>query len=206
MSDNGAGGDPILFYFDFSSPFAYLAANKINDVAKLYGREVDWRPTLLGAVFKLNGNAPTLDQPLKGEYARRDLARCARLLGLPLQLPERFPFLSVPAARATYWLKDRDESLAQKFALALFNAAFQQGRDISKLDAVLAIAADNGIDAEELKAALATPEIKERLKTEVDKSIEAGVCGAPFFIVDGEPFWGADRIDHLERWLSNGGW
>lgn len=206
MSESETGGAPIVFYFDYSSPFAYLAANKINDVAKLYGRDVDWRPTLLGAVFKINGNSPTLNQPLKGEYARRDLARCARLLGLPLELPASFPFLSVGAARATYWMKDRDEALAQTFALALFNAAFQQARDINNLEAVLEIAGEAGADPEELKAALSTPEVKERLKNEVDASIEAGVCGAPYFIVDGEPFWGADRLDHVERWLSTGGW
>ncbi|WP_193188039.1 2-hydroxychromene-2-carboxylate isomerase [Nisaea sediminum] len=206
MTDSETGGDPILFYFDFSSPFAYLAANKINDVAKLYNREVDWRPTLLGAVFKLNGNKPLMDQPLKGEYARRDLARCARLMGLPMEMPESFPFLSVAAARAVWWLKGKDEALAQKVALALFNAAFQEAKAINSAEAVLEIAADCGVDADELKAALNDPEVKEKLKMEVDASIAAGVCGAPFFIVDGEPFWGADRIDHIEHWLSTGGW
>lgn len=206
MTDSEPGGGPILFYFDFSSPFAYLAANKINDVAKLYNREVDWRPTLLGAVFKLNGNKPLLEQPLKGEYARRDLARCARLMGLPMEMPESFPFLSVAAARAIWWLKGKDEALAQTVALALFNAAFQEAKAIDSAEAVLEIAAENGVDPEELKAALNDPEVKEKLKTEVDASIAAGVCGAPYFIVDGEPFWGADRIDHLEHWLSTGGW
>jgi len=206
MTDSETGGDPILFYFDFSSPFAYLAANKINDVAALYDRAVDWRPTLLGAIFKLNGNTPLLDQPLKGDYARRDLARCARMMGLPMEFPEKFPFMSVAAARAVWWLKGKDEALAQAVALALFNAAFQEARAIDSAEAVIAIAADNGVEAGELQAALNDPAVKDKLKTEVDASIAAGVCGAPFFIVDGEPFWGADRIDHIERWLSTGGW
>ncbi|UUX50904.1 2-hydroxychromene-2-carboxylate isomerase [Nisaea acidiphila] len=206
MTGSDTGGDPILFYFDFSSPFAYLAAHKINDVAKLYGREVDWRPTLLGAVFKMNGNKPLMDQPLKGAYARRDLDRCARMFGVPMQFPDSFPFLSVAAARAVWWLKSKDEALAQKVALALFNAAFQEKKAINSAEAVIEIAAANGVDPEELKAALNDPAVKEKLKTEVDASIEAGVCGAPYFIVDGEPFWGADRIDHIERWLSTGGW
>lgn len=207
MAESEKGGDPILFYFDFSSPFAYLAAHKLNEIAKLYGREVDWRPTLLGAVFKINGNKPLMDQPLKGAYARRDLERCARLMGIPLSFPESFPFLSVAAARAVWWLKGRgNEALAQKLALALFDAAFQNEQAINSADAVIGIASELGIDAGELRAALNDPAVKERLKIEVDASIEAGVCGAPFFVVDGEPFWGADRLDHVERWLSTGGW
>ena len=199
-------GRPIIFYFDYSSPFAYLAAHKINALVRLYGREVDWRPTLLGAVFKLNGNKPLMDQPLKGAYSRRDLDRSARLMGIPLRFPESFPFLSVAAARATWWLKGRDEALAQKSALALFNAAFQEKKAIDNTEAVIEIFAANGVDADELRAALNDPVVKEKLKDEVDASIEAGVCGAPFFLVDGEPFWGADRLDHVERWLSTGGW
>ena len=187
MTENGTGGSPIIFYYDYSSPFAYLAAHKINELAKLYDRTVDWRPTLLGAVFKLNGNAPLMDQP-------------------PLEFPESFPFLSVAAARATWWLKGKDEALAQKVALALFNVAFQEQKPINNAEAVIGIAAANGVDPDELRAALNDASVKEKLKTEVDASIEAGVCGAPFFIVDGEPFWGADRLDHVERWLSTGGW
>lgn len=206
MTENGTDGSPIIFYYDYSSPFAYLAAHKINDLAKLYDRTVDWRPTLLGAVFKLNGNTPLMDQPLKGDYSRRDLARCARLMGLPLEFPESFPFLSVAAARATWWLKDKDETLAQKVALAFFNAAFQEMKEINNAEAVIEIAAANGVDPDELRAALNDADVKEKLKTEVGASIEAGVCGAPFFIVDGEPFWGADRLDHVEQWLRTGGW
>tara|TARA_R110002012_G_scaffold126848_1_gene278965 strand:- start:742 stop:1362 length:621 start_codon:yes stop_codon:yes gene_type:complete len=206
MTENETGGDPIVFYYDYSSPFAYLAAHKINDLAKLYDRSVDWRPTLLGAVFKLNGNAPLMDQPLKGAYSRRDLSRCARLMGLPLEFPESFPFLSVAAARATWWLKGQDEALAQKVALSLFNAAFQEQKPINTAEAVIEIAAANGVDRDAVRDALNDAAVKEKLKTEVDASIEAGVCGAPFFIVDGEPFWGADRLDHVERWLGTGGW
>lgn len=205
-SGSEAGKAPIVFYFDFSSPYAYLAAHKIDDIARLYGRGVDWRPTLLGPIFKMNGNQPLLNQPLKGDYSRRDMERCARLMGVPLRLPEPFPFLSVAAARAVYWLKDRDEAKARDLSLALFNAAFQDGREIAKSDTVIEVAAERGMDAGAVRAAIDDPAVKERLKQEVDASIAAGVCGAPFFVVDGEPFWGCDRLDHVERWLSTGGW
>ena len=102
---------PIDFYFDFSSPYGYLAAQRIEALAARHGRSVDWHPILLGVIFKETGAAPLTQVPLKGEYSRRDMAR----------------------------------------------------------------------------------------------RMQAGVCGSPFFVVDGEPFWGLDRFPQLERWLATGG-
>ena len=197
---------PIRFYFDFSSPYAYLAATRIDTLCRQHGRDVDWRPVLLGIVFRETGNRPLMEQPVKGDYARHDLGRCARYLGLPFVFPETFPFASVAAARAVYWLKDRNEALAHRLARALFDAAFGSGRDISTVAAVIEIAASAGVERAELARALQEPAVKARLRTEIQSAIAVGVCGAPFFLVDGEPFWGADRLDHVERWLAAGGW
>ena len=96
---------------------------------------------------------------------------------------------TVTAARAYYWLHDQDCQKAREFARAVFRAYLVDGRDISDLAVVLEIAAGLGIDATALAAGIATPEIKERLKAETDTALAKGVCGAPYFIVDGEPFW-----------------
>lgn len=204
----GAAADkpPIEFYFDFSSPYAYLVSGKVDEMARLYGRTVDWRPVLLGVIFKTTGAAPLLDQPLKGPYSRRDLDRTARLYGVPLAFPEVSPFPSVAAARAIYWIKDRDADLAHRVAKALFEAAWARGGDIRDAEAVIDVATSCGVDPEGLRAALQDPEVKERLKREIDAAIARGVCGSPFFVVDGEPFWGSDRLDQVERWLATGGW
>lgn len=209
-STDGAQGEeaktPVDFYFDFSSPYGYLAAHKIADIARLYGRRVDWKPTLLGVIFKSTGAQPLLDVPIKGAYARRDMERMARLLGVPLMFPEVMPFASIAAARAVYWVKDQDPDQAAALALALYDEAFGRGGDIRDAEAVVRIAGEQGIDAATLTAALGDAAVKERLKTEVETAMRAGVCGSPFFVVDGEPFWGADRLDHVERWLATGGW
>ncbi|MCR9072021.1 MAG: 2-hydroxychromene-2-carboxylate isomerase [Alphaproteobacteria bacterium] len=197
---------PIDFYFDFSSPYGYLAAHKIGEMAGLYGREVDWKPVLLGVIFKATGAQPLLDIPIKGDYARRDMDRTARMMGLPFVLPEVMPFPSVPAARAVYWTKDRHPDKAVALVKALYDEAFARGGDIRGAEAVARIAGTVGLDAGELTAALGDPAVKERLKTEIEAAMQAGVCGSPFFVVDGEPFWGADRLDHVERWLATGGW
>ncbi len=202
----GAAKAPIDFYFDFSSPYGYLAAQKIGEMAKLYDRAVDWKPVLLGVIFKTTGAQPLLDIPIKGAYARRDMERMARMMGVPITMPEVMPFPSISAARAVYWAKDQDGDQAVALAKALYDEAFGQGGDIRDADSVLRVAGGVGIDPAVLGAALGDAAVKERLKTEIEAAMRAGVCGSPFFVVDGEPFWGADRLDHVERWLATGGW
>ena len=196
----------IEFYFDFSSPYGYLAAQRIDDVGAKHGREVAWKPFLLGAVFKTTRSEPLLGIPMKGDYARVDLPRAARLMGVPFTLPDPFPFMSVAACRAFYWLSDRDPAKAKALAKAVFQASFGEGRDMSGTAAVQEIAGGLGVDPGQLGAALQDPAVKDRLRAEVDEGIEKGVCGSPFVLVDDEPFWGHDRLDHVDQWLETGGW
>jgi 2-hydroxychromene-2-carboxylate isomerase len=196
----------IEFYFDFSSPYGYLAAQRIDEVVEEYGREVAWKPFLLGALFKTTGSQPLLDIPMKGDYARHDLARSARLYDIPFVLPETFPFMSVAACRATYWLGERDAEDAKELAAALFGAAFGAGQNISRPEEVAAVAAKLGHDEAEVLAAVQDQRIKDLLRREVDAAIAKGVFGSPYIIVDGEPFWGCDRLDDIAVWLETGGW
>lgn len=198
--------EPIDFYFDFSSPYGYLAAKQIDAIAARHGRTVRWRPHLIGAAFKTTGQQPLLSIPIKGDYARIDITRTARRLGIPFHPPEQFPFLSVAAARAFYWLDDRAPDKAHALALALYDRAFGEGQGITSAESVIEVASGLGIDADELRAALTDPAVKERLKREVDAAVERGVFGSPYFIVDGEPFWGHDRLAEIETWLETGGW
>ena len=114
--------DPIDFYFDFSSPYGYFAAEKIDALAAQHGRGVNWRPILLGAVFKVNGQQPLANIPLKGDYAAHDMLRCARWFALPFKIPGKFLIGSIAPCRAFYWLHDQDAALAKKFALAIYRA------------------------------------------------------------------------------------
>jgi len=198
--------EPIDFYFDFSSPYGYLAAKRIEEIAARHGRSANWHPHLIGAVFPTTGSKPLLDIPLKGDYARRDLPRTARRLGIPFRLPDPFPFMSVAAARAFYWVSDSDPDKAKKLAMALYDRAFGAGEEISSPEAVIAVASALGIDADALRDALNDPAVKGRLKQEVDAAIALGVFGSPYIVVDGEPFWGHDKLEEIDRWLEVGGW
>lgn len=197
--------EPIDFYFDFSSPYGYFMAEKITALADAHGRAVRWKPFLLGAVYKLTGDVPLPSKLLKGEYAKRDFERSARFLGLTCRIPDAFPIGTQIAARAFYWLDDRDPAAARNFALAAFRAYFVGGRDISQQDVVLELAAVHGADRDALADALAGEAIRNRLKDECAQAIARGVFGSPFVIVDGEPFWGVDRLPQIERWLQTGG-
>ena len=101
---------------------------------------------------------------------------------------------------------DRDPALAKKLAHALYRAYFAEDRDISNPEVTGNVAAKLGVDKAELTQALNEPAVKERLKTEVDAAIERGVFGSPYIVIDGEPFWGSDRLEQIEKWLATGGW
>ena len=194
--------DPIDFYFDFSSPYGYLASTRIDAIAARHGRKVTWRPFVLGAAFKVTGQQPLVEQPLRGEYAKRDFARSARLLGVPLKLPAPFPFFGLAASRACYWVADA--ARARALAKGIYHAAFGEGRDVTPVASVAEIARGLGIDG--VEQGVEKPETKAKLREATDEALSRGVFGSPFFIVDGEPFWGHDRLEHVERWLATGGW
>ena len=198
--------EPIDFYFDFSSPYGYFAAAQIEGIAARHGRSVIWRPILLGAIFKVTGQHPLTQIPLKAEYSSHDLHRYARLLGLPFKRPSKFPVATTAACRAFYSVSDGEPERAKRLALALYTAYFVEDRDISAPDVTIDVATQVGISRGDMEAALNEPALKDRLRTEVDDALDRGVFGSPYFIVDGEPFWGSDRLDQVERWLSTGGW
>ena len=197
----------IDFYFDFISPYGYLAATQVERVAAAHGRTVDWHPFLLGVtVMKVMGLKPLMQTPLKSDYVRRDKPRLASLLGVPLASPDMAGVNSVAAARAFYWAKDRDPAQAVALAKRLLERLWVHGRDITAPEAVAEEAAAAGFDPAALLEALGTQAAKDRLRDEVEAAIARGVFGSPFFIVDGEPIWGVDRLWMLEHWLRHGHW
>jgi 2-hydroxychromene-2-carboxylate isomerase len=195
---------PIEFYLDFSSPYSYLASECIEPMAARYGRDVEYKPMLLGAAFKVSGMRPLPEVPLKGEYSKRDFERSARFAAVPFVMPEPFPISTVGAARALLWLGETHPQLAHAFVHAAFRQYFVSGRDLSDNSALVDVFRRVGVDPDEGLAAIQQPGVKERLKAHVDAAVARGVFGAPFLFVDGEPFWGHDRLPQVERWLAAG--
>lgn len=197
---------PIEFYFDFSSPYGYMAAQKIDALAARHGRTVDWRPILLGVIFRATGGMPLPDVPLKGPYSKRDFARSARFHGImDFHLPSVFPIPSQAPSRIVLWAKEAGPAAGAAMAKALYRAYFVDDRDISSPDIAAEVAGAAGFDAVAARAAVDDPVMKDALRQSVESALKAGVFGSPFVVVDGEPFWGLDRFDQIERWVSTGG-
>ncbi len=198
--------DSIEFYFDFSSPYGYLAAERIDGIAARHGRDVSWRPYLMGVAMKVTGSSPIVNRPMLGEYSRRDMQRSARRLKVPFSFPEPFPIATIAACRAVYWKERAGAEEAKSLARALYRAYFADGRNISEAEVVADVAAESGADRDALLAGIQDSAVKDRLKDVTNDAVARGIFGSPFFVVDGEPFWGHDRMDEVERWLETGGW
>ena len=193
----------IDFYFDFSSPYSYIASEWVSAVAARHGRAVNWHAILLGVTFQAAELKSPVSHPLKREYSLRDFARSARFAGVPFEQPAKFPISTQNAARIFWWLHDSDSpERALAWAHAGLRAFFTRGVELSEPAALDALAGESGVDPAAARAAYTDPLWKERLKRENEAAIAAGVFGAPFFIVDGEPFWGNDRRAQIEQWLG----
>ena len=152
------------------------------------------------------GTAPLTTLPVKGGYSAHDFARTARLLGIPFSLPKAFPVATQVAARAFYLVQNDGADKAKQFARLAYRAYFAEGQDITDASVVMGLAAQSGANAAALEPQLGGEAVKQRVRNEVDAALKAGVFGSPFFKVDGEPFWGNDRLPHLDEWLRRGGW
>jgi 2-hydroxychromene-2-carboxylate isomerase len=196
-------GRPIEFWFDFASGYAYFAALEIDALAERHGRTVLWRPFTLGAAFKATGAQGLSRTPLKRDYARRDWERLARLRAVPFSPPADHPKTGLPAIRAFYHVDRKDQDVAASLAKRIITDYFQNGLDSDDPNAVAATAASLGIDRDAILAGIADPEVKLIARQQGEQAVARGVFGSPWIFVDGEPFWGSDRLPMVERWLEN---
>lgn len=195
---------PIDFWFDFSSPYSYIASEWIGAVAARHGRTVRWHAMLLGATLQAAELRPPVAYPLKRDYVLADFARSARFEGVPFALPTRFPIATQNAARVFWWLEAQDPPGAVAWARAGLRAYFTRGLPLDEAGVLRTLCGEAGLDPDAAEAAWNDPAWKARLKRENDTAIAAGLFGAPTFVVDGEVFWGNDRRAQLERWLASG--
>ncbi|MBX9841718.1 MAG: 2-hydroxychromene-2-carboxylate isomerase [Xanthobacteraceae bacterium] len=198
---------PIEFYFDPISPFAYLGSVQIERVAARLDREVEWKPVLIGiTILKVMGLKPLPETPLKGPYLRHDALRLAEYFDVPFRHHGRKGINSLAALRAFAVLKERDASLAKSLAQKIFDRLWVRGLDIAGASDVAEEANGIGIEAAALMRDSDTGHAKNLLKQQVDAAIAAGVFGVPTFIVDGEPIWGVDRMWMIEHWATRHAW
>lgn len=190
----------IDLYWDFSSPFSYLGSTQAEALAARTGATLRWKPMLLGGLFKAIGqvDAPLLAfSPAKQRYVARDLEHWAAYWGVPFKFPTRFPMNTVKALRVYLALP---EARRGAFREKTYRAYWAEDRDISD-DATLRELIGEGAD--EVLARTADPAIKEALKAATEEAVQAGVFGAPTWVIDGtELYWGQDRLPLIEKALE----
>lgn len=197
----------IEFYFDPISPFAYLGSVQIERVAARLGREVDWKPVLIGVtVLKVMGLKPVPETPLKGPYMQQDAVRLAEYFDVPFRYHGLKGINALAALRAFLMLKQRDAALAKSFARRIFDRLWVRGLNITPPEAVAEEASALGIGAQALLRDIETDHAKGTLKQAVDAAIQKGVFGVPWFVVDGQPIWGVDRMWMVEHWARHHSW
>jgi len=192
--------DPIEFWFDFGSGYAYFAHLEIGRLERATGCDVAWRPFMLGTAFKVTGAQGLSSTPMKGDYARRDWQRLADLRGVRFAPPANHPVIALAPSRIFYGLEESDRTVANRFAAACLRRYYSDGEDITEDDVLTRCLDDAGASRSHL--AFARDErCKEILKNRSQEALGKGVFGSPFFLWRGEPFWGADRIDMLIEWV-----
>ena len=182
----------IEFYFDYGSPFSYLADTQLPALVQRTGAELIYRPILLGGIFKATGNASPISIPAKGKYMALELDRWARHYGIEIKMNPHFPFNTIRLMRGAVAAL-RQERFAE-YHPAMFRAVWSEGRNVGKEETLREMLESSGIDP----ASIDGDEIKNELRANTDQAVAHGAFGAPTFYVNGEIFWGNDRLDFVE--------
>jgi 2-hydroxychromene-2-carboxylate isomerase len=189
------------FFFDYASPYSYLACQQVEAVAQRTGAELRWRPFLLGAVFKATGNVPPISTANKAAWLLRDVQEWTSYLGLPpFRMPENFPINSLKANRLG--LVAAEQGRIVPFSHAAFRAAFAEGKDLADPQVLAGLARAAELNPEQALAKAETQEIKDALRRNTDEALARGTFGAPTFFVGDQLFFGNDRLMFVERALS----
>lgn len=189
------------FWYEFSSPYCYLTAKRLADVAKEKGFSVDWKPFLLLSVYQSENRDAPVAVPSKKKFMYRDMERKSAKCGYPYKWPEVFPTFA--QLSASIGAVVHGEAWEADYVKGVFELYFEQGKDISGKDPepLKQFLESLGVSSNEIFARLEQDEFKDALKQNTDKAIEQGIFGAPMFIAKGEMFWGdeslEEAIDHL---------
>jgi 2-hydroxychromene-2-carboxylate isomerase len=205
MPSSESAGSVVTWYFDYSSPYTYLASTQIEGLCERQGRGLVWKPILVGGIFNaINQSVYQARQtPAKASYGAKDVTDWARHYGIPFRFPSIFPVNSVKALRGA--LMATDAGAISPFSHRVFRAYWAEGRDISDDSVIGEIAEETGLSREELLAWIRSPEAKERLRTLTQEAMDRGAFGSPTLFLGEDMYFGNDRLVLLEDALRREG-
>jgi 2-hydroxychromene-2-carboxylate isomerase len=190
------------FYFDFTSPYGYIASQVIDELAAQYGCATRWHAFMVTSAYKQFAATNPLAHPAKQKYFQHDIPRTAAHLGVPFEFPATWPENLVAAGRAFSWIEDRDPAAAKRFAKAAIRAYWAEGKALADPEVVADIGAAMGEDRAKLRAALDDAAVKQRFIDKGGAILAQGIFGSPQIVLRGELFWGTDRLDQLKAALA----
>lgn len=187
-------------FFDFGSPATYLAWTQLPRLAAKHNATLIWRPMLLGAVFKATGNQSPAMNPAKGRYMLIDFQRYAKHYDVPMKFNPFFPINTMTLMRGAVALQD--DPRFDDYLATVFNAIWVDEQNMGQPEVVAEILAKGSFDANVLLAKCSDEAVKEKLKTNTEEAVARGAFGAPTVYVDGEMFFGQDRLPMIEKALQ----
>jgi len=190
----------VEFFFDYGSPFSYLADTQLAALERRTGATIVYRPMLLGAVLKETGNASPITVPAKGRYMGVELHRWARRYGVPFAANKFFPINTMRLMRGAV-AAQHAECFAE-YHRVIYPAFWVDGANLGEPEVIRAVLDKAGLNADLILARIEKPDVKEQLRLNTEEAVRRGVFGAPTFFVGEEMFWGNDRLIFVEEALT----
>jgi 2-hydroxychromene-2-carboxylate isomerase len=188
------------FYFDYGSPYSYLADTQVEAIARRTGAALARKPMLLGGVFKATGNSSPAEQPAKAKWSAFDMPMWARYYGVPFQRNPHFPVNTLALMRGA--AAAQLDGMFDRYHPAMFKAMWVEGRNLNDVKEVAAVLTAAGLDAAKFASRIQEQDVKDRLKATTDEAVARGAFGAPTSFVDGQMFFGNDRLAFVELALK----
>lgn len=188
------------FYYDYISPASYLAWTQLADICKRNNASINYKPVFLGGVLKGNASTSPAATPAKWEWMKADFLRYAKYYGVPYQLNSHFIFNTVNAMRGAIWALSNNQ--IEAYNQAMFNAAWVDDKDLSDKNVLADILEKAGINAAEVLEIIMNQEVKTELIQATEEAVKLGIFGAPSMIINGEIYFGQDRLMWVEQALS----
>ena len=190
------------FYFDFGSPTAFLANSRLRQLQQEYDFKIHYKPVLLGGIFKATGNSSPVMVAAKGEYMlKHDLPRYAQKYSVALKFNPHFPINTLQLMRAATGLLDK--SNFDSFISTIFKAIWIDGLNMGDEMVLQKVLSDSNFNSHDIFKLASTDSVKEILIANTDSAVKRGLFGVPTIFINGEMFFGQDRLDFVEEILKS---
>ncbi|WP_169054201.1 2-hydroxychromene-2-carboxylate isomerase [Nitratireductor sp. XY-223] len=185
------------FYYDFVSSASYIAYKRLPEMIEKAGGTINWKPMVLGGVFKAVGNSGPANIPAKGKWMFDDLQRICSRHGFRFSVNPKFPLNTIMVLRGAVAAEKLGDDVRKKYMDVMFDGAWANDDDLSDPAVVMELMDNAGLPAQEIANMVQDQAIKDELRTNTEAAVERGAFGAPTFFVNGEMHWGQDRLDDV---------